>query len=229
CIVGVLNTSLPFFLVTWAQQTLSSSMGVILTETTPFFSLLFAHYLLPGERMNANKGMGLVFGFVGVVCLSVPSLRGWGGLSRLLPQAAVIMAASCYALCLIVLKRHLSHLPSLYIAGSTLTVGAIASLPCVLWWDASSLQLWRYSGATLLMVSVLSLVHTTVAYFLFYRLVESWGPRTSLVAYVMPLVGTTLGVLFLHEQLSFLFVLGGILILLGMLFVQQKIRVWNEV
>ncbi len=222
--VGVMNTALPFVLVSWGQKFIDSSLGTILTATTPFFSLLLAHFLVENERLTWQKLGGLLLGFAGVTLLSLRTLGAVqiGG-DALWGQFAVMSAAACYASSLIVIRRFLKHVEPLVIAGTTLLIGAIAMiLPLLLvaepWQVLSKADAWAWW-----VTIALSLIHTVLAYFLFYSLVASWGPRASLVTYAMPPVGVALGAIFLKESMDGRLLLGGALILCGIVLVQMRL------
>jgi drug/metabolite transporter (DMT)-like permease len=224
-LIGVLNTALPFVLISWGQKYMDSSLGTILTATTPLFSMTLAHFFVEGEFLTRAKSTGLLLGFVGVVILSFRVGKGltWE-LWPLLGQSAILFSAACYAVSLIVMRLHLKEVEPIVIAGNTLLVGALVLTPITLFFAApfevfavASAKAW---GFTLL----LGILHTVVAYFLFYALVAQWGPRASMVTYAMPPVGVTLGVVFLGEHLDWRLLAGGILILLGILLVQGRLR-----
>jgi drug/metabolite transporter (DMT)-like permease len=72
---------------------------------------------------------------------------------------------------------------------------------------------------------LLGLLNTAVATWLFYSLLNSVGStRTSLVAYFIPLVGVILGILFMGESLSWNLVIGALMIVGGVLWVNYGTR-----
>ncbi|MCB9637830.1 MAG: DMT family transporter [Myxococcales bacterium] len=223
--VGIMNTALPFFLVSWGQAHIDSSLGTILTSTTPFFSLLLAHFLVEDERLTAQKIFGLLLGFGGVVLLSFRALgQVKTGGQALLGQFSILAASACYASCLIVIRRSLKHIEPIVIAGATLLIGAIAITPVMLLAASPWKVLTHADSFAWGMTLTLSVIHTVIAYFLFYSLVASWGPRASLVTYAMPPVGITLGAIFLKELIDTRLLLGGALILLGIVLVQARLK-----
>ena len=62
----------------------------------------------------------------------------------------------------------------------------------------------------------LGLFGSCIAYILYFYVLQEWGAtRTTLVTYVVPIVGVAAGVLFLREQLDWRMFVGGLLILSG--------------
>ena len=69
----------------------------------------------------------------------------------------------------------------------------------------------------------LGFLGTGLAYMVFFRLLASWGAtRASLVAYLLPVVGVTLGVLVLHEQVDGRFLAGTAMVVGGIALVNLR-------
>lgn len=49
----------------------SGSMGAVLIATNPIFAALFAHFLLPGDRLNVVKAIGLSVAFAGTALVLI--------------------------------------------------------------------------------------------------------------------------------------------------------------
>lgn len=216
--VGLVNTAFPFTLVYWAQTKIDSSMATILTATTPFFSMSLAHFLLPHERLTQERLVGLFVGFGGVGLLAS---RSFGGKENQLGAVgAMLLAALCYAICLIVMRRYLRHVQPIFIAASSVIIGGIGMLPTLYFFVPVWPQLHLVSSGTLWAVLSLALLQTFVAYLLFYGLIEEWGPRASLVTYATPPIGISLSVLIYKEPIDSRFLLGGLLIFAGIVLIQ---------
>ncbi|MBN1965979.1 MAG: DMT family transporter, partial [Anaerolineae bacterium] len=69
-IVGLFNTAIPFFLITWGEQSIDSGLATVLNATVPLFSLVIAHFALSDERITSLKVVGLTSGFIGVMLLA---------------------------------------------------------------------------------------------------------------------------------------------------------------
>jgi len=61
-------------LLNGGTQYTNASRSTVLITTYPFFTALFAHFWLPGDRLSVAKVMGLVLAFVGVVAMFWESL-----------------------------------------------------------------------------------------------------------------------------------------------------------
>src|SRR5262245_268253 len=77
-VMAVINIMIPFLLITWAEQSVDSSLAAILTSPVPLFTIVLASLFLPDEPIRVNGLVGLLVGFVGVVLVVSPGLTGQG-------------------------------------------------------------------------------------------------------------------------------------------------------
>lgn len=220
-VVGILNTALPFTLMAWGTAYIDSGMATILTATTPFFALGIAHVFVAGESLTMRKLAGLVIGFSGVVVLGS---RGLSGEQPLIGQLAVLGGALCYGLSLTIIRLFLRHIEPIRVAATTIIVGAVAILPFAVAFAPATAPLAEWTPEVIVSVAALGVVHTVAAYFLFYHLVDVWGPRAALVTFAMPPIGVVLGVIVLDEMLTWHLLVGGVLILTGILLSRASSR-----
>ena len=68
-IVGCLNSAIPFFLISWGQQYISSAETALLMAMGTFFALIVSHFTSHDERINGARALGVGVGFIGVLVL----------------------------------------------------------------------------------------------------------------------------------------------------------------
>lgn len=211
-VVGVFLSALPFCLIAWASLSLPAGVASVLNATTPLMTALWA-MPLAGERMTLPRASGLLLGLAGVLVL----MLGRGAtfdVHALLPVLAMLGATACYGWSGHMARRWLPGLPPLVTATGSLFSGAVLVTPLALLnlpAQPPSPMVW---GAVLL----LALGCTSLAYLIFYRLIDRLGAtRASSVTYLVPVFGVLWGAIFLHEQVGLLMLLGGLLILSGVL------------
>lgn len=68
-LVGITNLAIPFFLISWGEQSIDSAVASILDATVPLFTIVIAHYLLRDDKMTIPKVLGLLIGIAGVIVL----------------------------------------------------------------------------------------------------------------------------------------------------------------
>jgi drug/metabolite transporter (DMT)-like permease len=66
---GVVLLGFNYALLNWGMQFISSGLTAVLQAMTPAFALLFAHLLLPDEKMTTRKVAGLALGVAGIAVI----------------------------------------------------------------------------------------------------------------------------------------------------------------
>jgi len=219
-VVGLLNSALPFSLLAFTSLSLPAGTTAILNGTVPFFGVAVAYVWLH-EKLNASRIVGLLVGFAGVVVLV--GLRG----TALTPEiwlaiATGLGAALMYAIAAPYIRLHLQGVPSLVIAtGSQLSAAAFL-LPLLPFTQPEGPP----SPRALLAVVGLAFLSTSLAYILYFRLIQTVGSTRALtVAYLIPLFAILWGALLLQEAITLSMVSGGALILLGTAIANQVVPI----
>ena len=214
CLIGVLNSGIPFFLFAFALLTITTGLSAILNATVPLFGALVA-WLWLKDRPASARILGLVIGFAGVAMLAwdKASFRAdAGGIAPAWAVLACLLATVCYAIAASATKRYLTGLPPLVTAtGSQLGAAAGLALPAAWLWPQQlpGTQAWL----ALLVVGVLC---TGVAYVLYFRLIEQAGPARALaVTFLVPVFAILYGALFLREQVTPWMLVCGLVIVCG--------------
>ena len=223
-VLGAVNIAIPFWLISAAEQHISSGLAGILQSTAPFFTLVIAAAFIHDERITPGRLAGIGLGFLGILVLSAENIADLGsalGIERLLAELAVVGASLAYGIGNTYARRNLRSTRPLVL--STGQVGWAA-----VW--VGVLALVADGGVTLPAVpeatfSVLWLgaIGTGFAYLVFFRLLTGWGPtRASLVAYLLPVVAVILGVVVLGETIDAFFLAGACLIVAGVWVVNRR-------
>ncbi len=219
-LLGVINVAIPFFLITWGEQTIDSAVASILNATVPLFTIVIAHFFTHDDKITAPKVLGLLIGFLGVVILLSKDLDP-GAHNSVLGQAAVILASLFYAIGVTYARRNTQHIP-VQIRG-TLTLFS----PVALMWAIAPVAEAPFKIPALPITWIallwLGVLGSGLAFIMNYYLIHEIGPtRATLVTYIFPLGGVLLGVIFLNEQLSWQLAIGSALIISSIAVVNWK-------
>src|SRR5512147_1546061 len=220
-ILGVTNVAIPFFLISWGEQLIDSAVAAILDATVPLFTILIAHYLLRDDKMTVPKVLGLLTGFAGVVILMSKDIGASFG--SVLGQLAVVLASAFYAGSAVYARRTTEHTP-----GILRSAGPLVSATAVMWLATplveSPVKIPQL-GITWIALLFLGILGSGLAFVLSYYLIHNIGPtRTTMVTYLFPLGGILLGVIFLHEQLTWQLLVGGILVIASLVVANWRPR-----
>lgn len=200
-VLATLNIVLPFILFTWAQGLIPSGLASVLNATTPLWGVVVAHFLTHDEKASTARVGGVLVGVLGVaIMIGSDAISGAGG--NLLPQLACLVATLCYAFASIFGRRFgQSGMQPMTIAAGQAAMATVIMLPIAAVTD----QFWALPAAGwdawggVLGVALLS---TSLAYILYFRLLESAGATNSLLAtFTIPIVAIFLGIMFLGEVL----------------------------
>ena len=208
-ILGISNVAIPFFLISWGEQAIDSGIAAILDSTVPLFTIIIAHYLLHDDKMTWPKVIGLLMGFAGVVVLMSKDIGSTIG--PILGQLAVVVACMFYAGSSVYARKSTEEASGL-IRGA----GPLVSSTAVMWVAALTIeQPLKIPQLPITWIALLWLgvLGSGFAFILNYYLIHEIGPtRTTMVTYIFPLGGVILGVLFLHEQITWQVIAGAVLI-----------------
>ncbi|HEV2059927.1 MAG TPA: DMT family transporter [Solirubrobacteraceae bacterium] len=208
--VAVIQVVLPFLLITFGEQHISSALTGILVSAAPIFTALIAVRFDDEERPHGIAAAGVVMGIAGVVLLFGIDLRG--DAQALAGGLMVLLASVGYAVGSLYLKHRLRAVSPVAIAASTLVVGTVLLLPFALVAVPVQTPELQTIGALL----ALGAGGTGIAFAIFYTLIADIGPgRASLVAYIAPGFAVFYGVTLLSEPITAAAILGLILILAG--------------
>lgn len=221
--MGLLNNAIPFSLIVWGQTHIASGMAAILNATTPFFTLLAAHWVTADEKINRRKLAGVILGLAGVVMMMGGNVI-YDAFSSLSGQLAILAAAISYAFAGLYGRRfaRMGMRPLVTAAGQVST-SAVMLLPLTLCVD----QPWRLAipdlpvwGATL----GLAFLSTALAYIIFFRLLARVGAlNLMLVTFLIPVSAILLGVCFLQEEMTFGMLAGMTAIFIGLITIDGRL------
>jgi drug/metabolite transporter (DMT)-like permease len=205
-VVAVVNTAIPFWLLSWGETRIDSGLASIVQGSVPIFNALFALAFFHEARVTGLRLAGVVIGFVGVALLVGAQPSG-----KVLGALAVVGMALCYAVGGLLMKRHLENVRPIVIAFASCAVSAVIALPPGIAQAPSSTPGWKEIGS----IVALGVPGTAFAYLLFFALITRAGPSyAALVTYLIPPIALGYGAIFLGESFGAT-ALGGLALILG--------------
>ena len=219
-VMGVINIAIPFGLITYAEQEVSSSLASVLNSAVPLFVIVIAAIFLKGETVTVNRVVGLAVGFIGVAVLvgiDIADLGSAGALGEL----ALIGATISYAIGNVYSKAHVHGLRPMIPAVFQVFFGLLVTGILAFTLEAPLAVAWQ--PATLFSVVWLGLLGSGLAYLAYFRILQNWGAtRASSVAYLLPVYGIALGALVLQEPISLSTLVGTVLVIGGIALVNSR-------
>ncbi|MES2820075.1 MAG: DMT family transporter [Pseudomonadota bacterium] len=209
------------FIALGLHYTTASHMSVFL-YTAPIFSALGLHFLLPSERLRRGQWLGIGLCFAGIA-LAFGGNLSWTELDgrMLLGDALGLCAGMAWGATTVVVRASkLSEAPP----SMTLFYQLFVAFVLLLVFAAFSGQLQPLRLTPISVASVLfqGVVVSFISYFTWFWLLRRYlASNMAVFSFMTPLFGVTFGVLILDEPLSLNFILGAVLVLLGMTLVSS--------
>ena len=214
----VLEMAGPWFLIAYAEGSLSSSLTGLLVAGVPFVAALAARLVGEEERLTPVRILGMGIGVVGIGVLLGLDVSG----AQLLPLLAIGLVLIGYATGPLVVSRALPEVPGVAASSVALFITAVAYAP----FAAGDLrELGGVTASAWLSLGALGVVCTALALALFFALIREVGPQRALViTFVNPAVAVLLGVLLLGEPFTLGIAVGLPLVLVGCVLATRRTR-----
>lgn len=218
-VMGLMGNSIPFFLITWGQQTVSSAVAGMLMATMPLITMVLAHYTLKDEKLNPFKLIGFALGISGVILLLGPVFEG--GFLAIISGLSIFLAATCYAINSI-LVRKLPGFGPLVGACGVLVMAALTMVPFWLFLPLDYANADVYSA---LSVIWLGIGPTALATIVLFIVIERAGPTfLSTINYLIPVVAFFCGAWLLSEPVGWEHYVALVTILIGIAVTRIKTK-----
>ncbi|MBE8183117.1 MAG: DMT family transporter [Candidatus Portiera sp.] len=232
-ITGAVSHSLPFVLIASGQQYIEAGLAAIFNSALPISTTILAHFFVRNETLNRFKTIGLILGFIGIaIIFGKDSLQEFD--LRSFGQVLVLLATICYAVGLIFGKALLATAKStalpdgetvhpFVICAACMVCGALWMFPMVYLLDGE-LQVPQTLGVwgPLMFMSIFG---TGVAFLVYYHLLSQVETtKVAMVTFIIPPIAILVGWVMLGEVLSPNMYLGMLIIFLGLMFLDGRIK-----
>ena len=217
-VVGLLQFSLNYGLVFWGEQRIPSGLAAVLQSTFPAFGLVIAHFYLPHERITGMRVFGVLLGIVGVSVIFSNQLA-ISGRQALLGSIALVLSALCGSYGNVLVKAYGTQIDPFVLAAGQMLCGFPPLLLLGIATEGNPLH-FHWTQMAIMSLAYLVIVGSVIAFTLFYWLVRHMDVvNTMLIALVTPVVAVILGMIVLHEQLTWRLFAGAACIISGLAFI----------
>ena len=197
--------------------TTASDVALLITSESIYTAAL--SWLILRERFRPLTGFALLLGLFGVYLIVerslVPNIPASGGAWRIVGDVLVILALLAEAFYTIRGKVLSVTYSPLLITAASIVVSMLFWMPIAGWeivrtgWHQPGLVAW-------LSIFWMGILSTAVAYLMWFQgLASVDGSAAAATLFVQPLLGTVLAIVLLHEQLTSMTIIGGILIIVS--------------
>jgi len=219
--LSLLMFAVPYALIFYGEQFITSALTAILFASAPAFTLLYDSLRVGRNLLTRERLVGLGLAFVGIVIIFGPRLAGPP--TELLGALAIVAAAATSSIAL-VLAKHGGHSIDTLV-GTTWQMGLGA---CWLLLAALVLErpvLKHYSAAAALGLAYLAVLGSCVTFVIFYGLLKQMAPvQLSSLAFITPVVAVFVGWLVLDEVLGPTTLVGAVVVLAGVALLHRPVN-----
>lgn len=214
-VMGITLNAIPFFLISFGEQYISSTLTGVIISLSLIFTMILAHFFGRDEVITRNKILGSCAGLAGLCIIYLPliaqeSVKSQLGVLTSILASCSIGAGTVYA------RKHLQKAPLLVALTMQLILSTLILLPLSLLVD-QPFSLPFPPASSLWGVIALAMVSTVAAYYFYLKNIELTGATyASLALIILPIFAIILGGVFLKEQFTWnlclgtLFILGGV-------------------
>lgn len=213
--------SLEFFLLAQALQLTSASHAVVLLYTAPIFVALGLHWKFPSERLSTLQWVGIAIAFLGIVVTflrvesdshsALQQQMLWGDLLAL--AASIAWAATTITVRLSSLAQAAVTQTLFYqLAGSFVLLFGLAVI--------LGQETIHFTPLVLGSLAFHTLVVSFASFLAWFWLLRNYlASRLGVFSFLTPLFGIAFGVWLLGEKIELNFLIGAVLVLLGIVIV----------
>jgi drug/metabolite transporter (DMT)-like permease len=200
------------------------SHASLMVSTLPILLALSAVLFLH-ERLRLFEWAVLLLSTLGAALISVSKTCG-GPQPRMLGDLLVVLSMIAAVFLALLTKRLMETYDPSYVTASTIVAGTVL---LIAWTEIFEHPKFTFSARAWLAVAAQGVLATAMAFMLW-----NWGmarlpaAKAGIFFNMEPVVGTLLGVIFLHERLGGLTLLGGAMILCGAVYFSTRASTSDE-
>lgn len=211
--------AIEFICIAEALRLTSASHVVVFLYTSPLFTSIGLHFLVPQERMRPLQWAGLCLAVAGIALAFLGPGSG-DDQSSLLGDAIALLGGAAWGITTVIIRHSpLGALSAqgnmfyqmIYVALLSLAFALLSGQPLQADWNHEAFSLMAYQVVVLALLSYLGW---------FWLLRVYLASRVAMLSLLTPLFGVLFGVLLLDEPLTASFVAGSLLVLLGVALVR---------
>lgn len=204
--------------------TLTTALNTgIIVASGPIFALIAGHFVLK-EKVSKNLIIGAIVGILGISVIIGKDILSNGFHLSPLGDFFILITMLCFVFYQIISKELFKKYNPFVLTFYSFAIGALSFLPAMLF-ELQKEPLWFSSLSTNAIFGILfGIFFSSLAAFSLWQ----WGlskiavSKADFFFYLDPVVSTILAMVLLSEKITFPFVIGSILILLGIFFAEKR-------
>ena len=230
-ILGFFANGFPWACFAESVRHIPISTSALINGSVPILTIILANLFLIDEKLSRYRVLGVLLGLSGFLLIVLMPLLNTDadtmGVDTIVPpslwgMSLCFFGSLSYAIAIVYAKRFLTQAPPLVVPTIQLLSSLFYLVPLTMVIEGpqgllnASTQYWMLLG-------LLALFSTICAFILYHRIIRQYGATaSSMVTYLLPIIVTVLGVIFLDETIDHTFWLAALLIFSGVFVVNMK-------
>ena len=217
-ILGIVQTTLQYIFFYLGLTYTTGVRGSIINGTGTFFSILLAHFIYKNDKLNFNKIVGCIIGFLGVIIANIGALNG--GSFTIKGEGFIVIASLILSISSIYTKKISQNKDAYTVTGYQLLIGGLI-LSILGHLLGGSLTNFNFKSISLLIYMAFL---SAIAFALWAQLLKyNKVSVISVFNFLIPVFGTILSGIILKENIFDIKILISlILVCLGIFLVYRK-------
>ncbi|HBO21984.1 DMT family transporter [Providencia sp.] len=219
---GIFIYQILFF---YGLQNIPASRAALLVAINPAMIALIS-FILWREKISLIKGIGIIFCVIGAFILLSDNTEDVGGIFTNKGDLAILGCVISWGIYTVAGKNVIREIGALHTVTYAILLGTLllVIISCVTG-ELTLNNLERLSFLDLSSLLYLGVLGSAIAYVWYYQGVDQLGAASagSFIA-LNPLTAVFIGALFLNEKISMIVIVGGVMIILGILIANKKIK-----
>jgi drug/metabolite transporter (DMT)-like permease len=207
----------------YGEQYISPGAASLIIATIPVLVVIMALVFLK-EKITSKKLLGVIIALCGVVIISILGTPGASiEINYIHGALAVVIAAVMGAFYTIAGKKLLERYTALSLTVYAMLFGSVALIPLLFLNPSIIDQVTAMSAYSWFAIVFLGVFSTVIGYVLWYVGLEIKSTsEVSVYLYAIPVLSTIISYFLFDDKITLFFVLGGILVIVGLVLVNIK-------
>lgn len=182
----------------------------------PVFVMLLSPFILK-EKLSIQKGVCIIVAILGLILIVGEGISA-SKLNDILGLSFGLIAAAFYAT-LLLINKFIKNMEKLELTIIQLGLTALLLMPYVFF--TSGFGIFEVPSSSIPFIFILGVINTGIGFWIFFSGMENLkGQSIAMLSYVDPFVAILISAVILQEPMTFIQILGGVL-LLGSTFISE--------
>lgn len=215
-LMGITLNALPFFLISYGELYIPSSLAGILNSLTLIFTAAIGHFFGKHDPLTKNKILGIIAGLIGLCIIYLPMVLH-EKIENDIGALMIVIACISYGIGTVYARSHLKTVPGIVALTYQLFIATVILIPFSLFIDQPFNLPFPFYQPILGAIG-LGVIGTAAGFFFYYKAIQLAGSTyASFSVLLVPILAMILGALLLNEQLTWNLYLGTFFILAGVI------------